>query len=94
MYAIPVLALVTLTGVVVYQMSQPKPIQPPQNESRKRMGKAAAEAVWVDTPVNTVLRDDAQGESLEVIEQKVRDTYAHEARHHHGVRNVDKSVAK
>jgi hypothetical protein len=87
------LALVTLVGVVAYQMNQPKPIQPPQNESRKRLGKAAAEQVWVDRPVNTALRDDRKGDTLEEIARNSRHTYAREARDHHGVRLVAQSAA-
>ena len=44
--------------------------------------------MWVDRPINTVLRNDARGGNFEAINAYIRDTYATEAASHPGVRLV------
>ena len=44
--------------------------------------------MWVDRPINTSLRNDAQGQTPEQIEAYLQRTYASEASVHPGVRLV------
>lgn len=44
--------------------------------------------MWVDRPINTVLRNDAQANSTTGIDRYIRQTYMKEAASHPGVRLV------
>lgn len=49
--------------------------------------------MWIDRPINTVLRNDARSDNPDGIDQYLRSTYAAEAATHPGVRLVAGKIA-
>lgn len=96
--SLPTVALIALV-VTMLSNSQTKRIvkeahmgQTPGGHSQDR--PTGPSQMWIDRPVNTVLRNDAKGDSPSDIDRYLRTTYMTEAASHPGVRLVaGKAVA-
>ena len=90
--SLPTLALIALVATMLSSSPAKKAVQ--TAHSRQTPGghhltrPTGPSRIWVDRPINTVLRNDAQGETPEQIDRYIRSTYATEATAHPGVRLV------
>lgn len=90
--SLPTLAAVALAATVLMQPPAKKAArsalggQTPGGHSLTR--PTGPSQMWVDRPINTVLRNDAKGSNTDQIDRHIRQTYMTEASMHPGVRLV------
>ena len=86
------IAATILVGAVAYQYMKPESKRLASQNARQQtpggQSTGLPSRMWIDRPVNTVLRNDAQYDEPHRIDAYLKSTYATEAAQHPGVRLV------
>ena len=85
---VPMLAAVGVAGYLLYQRMYPASRLARANVRQQEPSGLTPQQIWVDKPVNTALRNDAQGSTPRQIHDYLERVYEKEAAQHPGVRLV------